>query len=133
MATAIATTGPVLNGSETGVRASIVRVLISNDDITLPATFEIQVFSISDTANNTPKVPIAHQLFALAPLSCKNVNIPIFELPIYEVQLRATNASPTEVDIIPTVVGVDAQGKIVDSLQIFSSDLTPILALTPIP
>jgi hypothetical protein len=132
LATAIATTGPVLNGSETGVRASIVRVLISNTD-TVPATFELLVFSIPDNADNTPKTPIAHQLFALAPLSCKNVNIPIFQFPIYEVQLRAISSNPVQVDTITTVVGVDAQGKLVDSLQILNRDLSGIVNLTPTP
>jgi hypothetical protein len=132
MAIAIATTGPVLNGSETGVRASIVRVLISNDD-TIPATFEIEVFSIPDNANNTTKIPIAHQLFSIAALTSKNVNIPISGVPIYEVQVQATSTNPVQVDTITTIVGVDAAGKIVDNLQVLNSEITGILALTPIP
>ncbi|MET3209947.1 UNVERIFIED_CONTAM: hypothetical protein ABIC26_002895 [Paenibacillus sp. PvR008] len=131
MATATITTGPVLNGSETGARAQIVRVLISNDD-SVPATFEIEVFSIPDNANNSPKVPIAHQLFSIGALTAKNVDIPIFGAPIFEVQLRGTSSNPTQVDTITTVVGVDAGGKIVDNLQFLNFELIGIAALTPI-
>ncbi|HEY4391071.1 MAG TPA: hypothetical protein VGN02_06950 [Paenibacillus sp.] len=130
MATITLTTGPVLNGSETGVRASIVRVLISNDDTT-PVTYELEVFSIPDTAKNTPKIPFVHQLFEVGALTSTNVNIPIFQIPIYEVQLQVTSNHPE--DTITTVVGVDAEGKIVDSLQIFNSDLSQIRELTPVP
>jgi hypothetical protein len=132
MATATVTTGPILNSSETGARASIVRVMIVNDD-SVPATFEIEVFSIPDNANNSAKVGIAHQLFAIAANASKNVNIPIFQVPIYEVQLSATSSNPTQVNTIPTVTGIDSTGKIVDNQQFLSNFLAGIQALTPIP
>jgi hypothetical protein len=96
MATAIGTTGPILNSSELGVRALIVRILISNDD-TIPATFEIEVFTIPDNADNTTKIPIAHQLFSIGAPYQQKCDIPISGFPIYEVQVKATSSNPTQV------------------------------------
>lgn len=130
MAVFTSTTGPVLNGSETGVRAQFVRLLISNDAVTDFASIEISVFAIDDNSVNTPKVPLARQAFTLNPSSVTNRTIPVSGFPIYEVQLSVTTPNP-DIEVAVTTVGVDAGGKIVDNQQYLYTELTTIPALTP--
>ncbi|WP_379128480.1 hypothetical protein [Paenibacillus sp. sgz500958] len=132
MATIFTTTGSILNGSETGVRAQFVRLLIINENLTNAASFDLRVFSIADNSVNTPKTPLAHQVFAVAANSATNITVPISAFPIYEVQLGITTATAA-IDVTVTTVGVDVIGKIVDSQQYLNTELTQIPALTPVP
>lgn len=118
--------GPILN---TGTSPSTtLSLIISNEDLTATATIQLEVFLIGLSAAPTPKIPVAHQLFTLAPLSVTTRTFGISGFPAYETQLNVTGSN-----VVVDVFAANAAGNLNAAQRVLQAEQSPITAITPVP
>ncbi|TYP73300.1 hypothetical protein [Paenibacillus methanolicus] len=118
--------GPILNSGT--YLSTMLNILISNEDLTATAIIELEVFLIPISSIGSPKIPTAHQLFSLAPLTVATREVSIAGFPAYEVQFNVTGTN-----VVIDVFGHDDAGNLNASQRVLQSEESPISAITPVP
>jgi hypothetical protein len=105
--------------------ATMVNVLLSNDDLSTTGIVEIEVF-ISLGGKLTP---IAHGLFSIPPLVTDIQTFNVVGAVAFEVQYNVSGTT----NVIINVFSTDAKGKIIGAQRVLSSETQMISQLTPVP
>ncbi|UUZ91914.1 hypothetical protein LJK87_41550 [Paenibacillus sp. P25] len=118
--------GPLLNsGPNPSVR---LEMLISNEDLAATAIIELQVFQIPLSSAGAPRIPVAHQLFSLAPLTVTTREVSLAGFPAFEAQFRVTGSN-----VVIDLFAVDAAGALNAAQRVLQQEETAISAITPVP
>jgi hypothetical protein len=102
-----------------------VNVLLSNDDLSATGIVEIEVF----VSLGGKLTPIAHQLFSISPLITVIKTFNVVGAAAFEVQYNVSGTT----DIVINVFSTGANGKLIGSQQVLSSEAQMISQLTPVP